>query len=180
MLTNTRIRPLVFLLLLVGTILLLSQLLDLWATVVSSPIDAGSAEWRLRMVGLVVARIPMMILADVLLFAAMIWLDKRAAVQGMGWIHLLLFPVFGAGLLILVRDVLALRNAVPGHSIDIAAVRFGVTLGLTTLLMLLTGWSAVRNSRKPRWGGKKRLMTPLFTDTEGSNTPDRSAQVDAG
>jgi hypothetical protein len=110
----------------------------------------------------------------------MIWLDKRAAVQGMGWIHFLLFPVFGAGLLILVRDVLALRNAVPGHSMDIAAVRFGATLGLTTLLMLLTGWSAVRNSRKPRWGGKKRLMTPLFTDTEGSNTPDRSAQIDAG
>ena len=27
---------------------------------------------------------------------------------------------------------------------------------------------------------KKRLMTPLFTDTEGSKPPDRSAQIDAG
>ena len=180
MLTNTRIRPLVRLLFLAGVILLLSQLLDIWGTAVAAPIEAGSPEWRLRMLGLVVARIPMMIVADALLFAAMIWLDHRAAVHSMGWIHLALTPVLGAALLVLVRDALGLRKAVPGHAIDVAAVRFGITLALSTILALLAGWSAVRNSRKPRWGGRKRLMTPLFTDTEGSNTPDRSGQDEAG
>ena len=180
MLTNTRIRPLVRLLFLVGVILLLSQLLDIWGTAVAAPIEVGSSEWRLRMLGLLVGKLPMMIVADVLLFAAIIWLDHRAAVQSTGWIHLFLAPVLGGALLVLVRDVFALRKAVPGHAIDVAAVRFGTTLGLSTILVLLAGWFAVRNSRKPRWGGKKRLMTPLFTDTAESKTPDESRRGVAG
>ena len=180
MLSDSRIQPLVRLLSLVGTLLLLSQLLDVWAIAISAPMDFGSAEWRLRMLGGFAGRIPMMVLGDVVLFAGMIRLQNREAVQRMGWIHLFLAPFFGAGLLLLIRDALALRNTVPGRSIDIAAVRFGTPLALATLLILLAGWFAVRNSRKPRWGGKKRLVTPLFTDTEGGKTPDGSRQNEPG
>lgn len=180
MLTDSRIQPLVRMLYLAGAVVLVGQALEIGATLISGPIQPGSAEWRFRMLGMVIPRFPALVFGDVLLFAAAVRLDGRPMVQALGWIHFLLTPVLGLVLLVLAHDTLALRNTVPGRSVDIAAVRMAAPLGLTVLLTLLTGWFAVRSSRKPKWGGKKRLMTPLFTDTADSKTPDESRPGVAG
>lgn len=173
MLSESRTQPLTRLLSLVAALLIVSQLLEIWLTMVTGGIDPGSAEWRLRMFGVVSQRIPMLVLGDVVLFAGLLRLENRAAVQRLGWIHLLLTPILGVALLVMARDVLALRSKASGRSVDVAGLRAGVTIGLATVLSLLAGWFAVRNFRKHKWDGRTRLATPLFTDTENTGSPNR-------
>ena len=134
--------------------------------------SGNPSERGLVVLGAVAARIPMIVLADVVAFAGIVLQGTRTAFRVMGWAHLALTLVLGMLLLAVASNVLALRAGNQGQMVRIAGVRIGVTLALAALLSLLAGWFSLRSSRRHKWIGRKRARTPLLTDTEGNRPPD--------
>jgi hypothetical protein len=171
MLSDSQIQPLARLLPLAGLLILLSQVLEIWAVMASGP-TGNPAERGLAILGMVAARIPMIVLADVVAFAGIVYQGSRTGFRVMGWAHLALTLVLGLLLLAVASNVLALRAGNQAQMVRIAGVRIGVPLALATLLSLLVGWFSLRSSRRHKWIGRKRARTPLLTDTEDHGPPD--------
>lgn len=157
MLSDSQIQTLVRLLSLAGALILVSQVLEIWS-VTTPGLTGNQPERGLVFLGALAARIPLMVLADVLLFAYVVYEGSRGALRLMGWLHLAITLVLGVALLSMARR--------PGQLARIAGLRIGVTLGLTALLTLLAGSFSVRHSRKHKWIPRKRTRTTLITDTD--------------
>ena len=173
MLSDSQIQPLMRLLSLAGALILLSPVLEIWA-VMGSGITGNPAERGLIMLGAVAGRIPLIVLADVVAFAGVIYNGSRVAFRLMGWAHLAGTLLLGLALLALASDVMTLRNTKQGRVAMATGVRIGVIFALAALLSLLAAWFSLRNSRRHKWIGRKRARTPLLTDTEDNRPPDPS------
>ena len=171
MLSDAQIQPLVRLLSLAGALILLSQILEIWA-IMGSGLTGNAAERSLLILAAVAERIPLIVLADIVVFAGIIYDGNRVAFRLMGWAHLAMTLVFGLSLLVLAGDVMILRRGKQGRLAMTTGIRVGVTFGLAALLSVLTAWFSLRNSRKHKWVGRKRSRTPLLTDTEERRAPD--------
>ncbi len=176
MLSDARIRPLVRLLYVAAVVIVFNQGFELLARMGQVPIQPRSAAWRFRFLNVLASRAGWMIVIDALLFSAVIRLEDRRGLRLMGWLNLVLAAGAFLCLPVLARDGLTLRNTVPGHSIDLGVVLAGVPLALFTVIALLAGWTSVRRSRRPDWSGRKRPMTPLFTDTAPGISPRRGEE----
>ena len=172
MLSDSRIQPLARLLSLAGAVILLGQVLEIW-TIAGALSVKTQVEWRVGFLGAIASRIPLMVLADVVLYMGIVYQGSRAALRWMGWVHLALTVILGIALLSLVADSRALLRTAPSRLALATALRAIVTIGVTALLTLLAGWFSVRHSHRPKWVGRKRPKTPLLTDTEETRTPNR-------
>jgi len=173
MLSDARIRPLVKLLYVAVVLILYNQITEILAGFGQNPVDPGSAEWRLRLFGVLATRAGWIVVADALLFAAVIRLDDRRGLRVLGWFNLVLGLAAAGCVAFLAHDGLVLRNSVPGQVIGLAVLRSGVPLALVMVIALYSGWGSIRKSRKPDWGGRNRPTTPLFTDTVRAESPRR-------
>jgi len=165
MLSESRIEPLARLLSLAGALIVVTQVLEMWA-VGGVLVAKTPAEWRVGLLGVLAGRIPLLVLADLVLYAGIVYQGSRAALRWMGWSHLVITAGLGFILLILASSVLTLLRAGVTRLALVTALRAAITFGLTALLTFLAGWLSVRNARRPKWVGRKRPKTPLLTDTD--------------
>jgi hypothetical protein len=157
---------------LAGALILLAQVLEIW-TIAGTLSVKTQVEWRVSFLGAFASRIPLMVLADIVLYTGIVYQGSRAALRRMGWVHLAITGILGIVLLYLVAESRALLRTAPSRLVLATALRAIVLIGITALLTLLAGWFSVRHSHRPKWVGRKRTQTPLLTDTEETRTPNR-------
>jgi hypothetical protein len=171
MLSDSRIRQLVRLLYIAAILILLNQFMEAFFQLAQGAGGSDSASLRFRLLTILASRAGWLVVADALLFAAVIRLDNRTGLQALGWGNLILAIGLGLALMVMVRDARALRGA--NGSGGFGVLRAGVPLALIAVLTLLAGLISVRKSKKPDWAGKVRPATPLLTDTLKGQSPSR-------
>lgn len=154
------------LLYLAGTLLLLDQLADLAATLLANSPSPGAANWRFGAFGLVTSRLSVLLIADVMLFAAAIGLDHRKVLRLLGVFHLLLVPVLLGALAIFGLDWLQVRGRVPAGGrirFHLAGLRAAMLALLATLLAGWGGLTAFRAGRHSRTSRHEGELSPLIS-----------------
>jgi hypothetical protein len=159
-------RRLLALLYLAGWIILADQIADIAATILFQPGTSSAATWRFAAFGIAASRANILLVADVLLFAAAVGLDQRIMLRILGVGHLLFAVALGIGLGMFGLDALEVQRVVgpAGRSAFIAAA---VRTAVVALLgMLLLGWAGVaawRLSKASGRSGSSREEAPLIT-----------------
>ncbi len=174
MLSDARIRPLVKLLFVAVALILFNQLVEVLVGLGQNPGEPGSPSWRIRSFTVLAGRAGWLVVADALLFAAVVRLDSRRGLRVLGWFNLGLGLAALGSLLMLARDGMRLRSGNLSRSAELGVVRAGVPFGLVAVIALFAGWLSVRRTKKPDWGGRNRPVTPLLTDTARAASPTRS------
>jgi hypothetical protein len=144
------VRKLLALLYLAGALIAIDQIADLIATLLANPVSLGSVQWRFGTFGLAATRGSVLLVAEVMLFAAALGLEHARAVRFLGVLNLVLAAGVAAWLGLFALDTLQLRGMVaPGARgrYVVPAVRAG---GIAALLVLLLGWSGIAALRMPR------------------------------
>lgn len=167
--THPATRRLLALLYVVGFLIAADQLADLLATVLSSPIAPGSAQWRFGVFGTFATRTGIFLVAEVLLFTAALALEHRTALRVLGGLNLLLAIAVLTGFGLFALDALELRRGVGVAAAGLyqsAAIRAGVVSLLGAGLLGWSGWTALRASRDDV--GRRRAGSPLIVDARSS------------
>jgi len=148
--TDPRVRRLLALLYLAGALIAIDQIVDLIATLLANPVSLGSVQWRFGAFGLAATRGSVLLVAEVMLFAAALGLEHARVVRFLGVLNLVLAAGVAAWLGLFVLDTLQLRGAVnpgaPRARYTMAGVRAGSFAGL---MVLLLGWSGIAALRMP-------------------------------
>lgn len=171
MITSHAVRKLLGLLYLAGLLVLADQAADLAATLLAKPWLPSQASWRFGAFGLLITRASVFLIADVMLFAAAIWLGHRKVLRSLGVLHLLIALLLTVGLGSFVLDWLQVRGQLPdtgSSSFDLAGFR---AAAMAALVIVLTSWGGVTTlratrARKPsqREGEASPLLTAIRRD----------------
>jgi hypothetical protein len=161
------VRNLLVLLYVVGVLLMADQAVDLGVTLMASPVAFESAQWRFGLFGLLISRGSVLLVADVMVFAAALSLEHRTVIRLLGALHLALGVALLAGLGLFVLDTLELRRMVRTEAsqlYNLTAVRAGL-IGLLGAALLL--WSGVRALAVTRRSGRGRPRdgAPVLRET---------------
>src|ERR1051325_7809820 len=109
-------RKLLALLYLAGFLIAVDQLADVLVTVLSTPVAFDSVQWRFGVFGLLATRTSVLLMAEVMVFAAAVGLDHRNLLAGLGVLNLVLALCVLAGLVLFALDAAQLRSMVRAGS----------------------------------------------------------------
>jgi hypothetical protein len=150
--TDPRLRKLLALLYLAGALIAIDQIADLIATLLANPVSLGAVQWRFGAFGLAATRGSVLLVAEIMLFAAALGLEHPGVLRFLGVLNLVLAVVLVAWLGLFALDTLQVRSAVdpgaPRARYTTAAARAG---SIAVLLVLLLGWSGIAVLRMPRY-----------------------------
>src|ERR1041384_661921 len=136
-------RKLLALLYLAGFLIAVDQLADVLVTVLSTPVAFDSVQWRFGVFGLLATRTSVLLMAEVMVFAAAVGLDHRNLLAGLGVLNLVLAVCVLAGLVLFALDALQLRSMVRAGSAlryDSATLR---AAGVALFAGILLAWSGI-------------------------------------
>ena len=163
---NHAVRRLLGLLYLAGAIVIADQLADLVASIMAKNPTPALASWRFGVFGLLISRSSVFLIADVMLFAAAIWLGHRRVIRGLGALHFLAALLLLAGLLGFSLDWTEVRRQVPEagvRSFQYSTVRASV---LARFVAGISVWAGVVAFKATRVHDKPhRTKAPLLTGT---------------
>ena len=148
--TDPRLRKLLALLYLAGVLIAIDQIADLIATLLASPVSLGAVQWRFGAFGLAATRGSVLLVAEIMLFAAALGLDHPGVLRFLGVLNLVLAAALVAWLGLFALDTLQLRSMVEPAArarYVLPAARAG---SIAALLVLLLGWSGIATLRMPR------------------------------
>ena len=173
-LSDPLVRKLFSLLYLAGALILADQVLDLLAAILAVSAQPSIATWRFGVFGLVAGRLNVFLVADAFLFAAALVLEHRLVLRSLGWTHLALTAIGLIALLFFGLDFIEIRGRARGTlngSVNVAALRAGLAVGLTSVLCAWTGLASVRATRRTRRKGHSREVPTLFTRPPKDKAP---------
>ena len=154
--TDPRMRRLLALLYLAGALIAVDQIADLLATLLANPVSLDSAQWRFGAFGLAATRGSVLLVADILLFAAALGLDHARVLRVLGAVNLLVAVGVVAALVLFTLDAVQFRRMIKADASRrylAAALRAGGISVLGTVLLVWSGLAALRLGRQPK--GKK-------------------------
>lgn len=131
-----------------GLLILLDQTADLVATLVSRKVDASAPSWRFGLFGLIAGRASALLVADVMMWTAVLALGWRRTLRALGAAHLLLGVGATLGLALFILDAAQVRGAVPAESAAAytsAAFRAGIVILASAIILFWAGIAAWRS-----------------------------------
>src|SRR6185369_4954316 len=151
---------------LAGAIVIADQLADLTASILAKNPTPALASWRFGVFGLLISRSSVFLIADVMLFAAAIWLGHRRVIRSLGALHFLTALLLLAGLVGFSLDWAEVQRQVP--EAGVRSFRYS-TFRASLLALLLAGisvWAGVVAFKATRVRDKQhRTKAPLLTGT---------------
>jgi hypothetical protein len=152
-------RKLLALLYLAGFLIAVDQLADVLVTVLSTPVAFDSVQWRFGVFGLLATRTSVLLMAEVMVFAAAVGLDHRNMLVALGVLNLVaaLGVIAAVGLFAL--DALQLRSMVregAASRYDSASLR---AAGVAILGGILLVWSGIAGIRAAGLGKARHRDT---------------------
>jgi len=160
------VRNFYYLLYLAGSLIIADQGFEILASLSIASPSPGSATWRFGAIGVVVGRVAILMVGDVFLYFAAIGLQHRHVLRGLGWVHLVLAALGFVAFAVFALDVIEVRSrtsAAMRGSVDLAAVRAGAVVLLTSGLFLWAGIATTRQTRRTRHKGSPHEAPPLVT-----------------
>jgi hypothetical protein len=159
-------RKLLALLYLAGFLIAVDQLADVLVTVLSTPVAFDSVQWRFGVFGLLATRTSVLLMAEVMVFAAAVGLDHRNLLAGLGVLNLVLAVCVLAGLVLFALDALQLRSMVRAGSAlryDSATLR---AAGVALFAGILLAWSGIASLRAGSFGKGRQREAALLIDRQ--------------
>ena len=168
------LHTLLALLYLAGSVVLADQAADLTATLLANNATPSIANWRFGAFGLLVSRTSVLVVADVMLFAAAIGLGHRRVLRVLGALHLAIAVLLLGGLVLFTLDWLQVRSRVRAEamgSFDLAALRAAVIVVLALGAAGWAGLTSLRATERSRSRSSRRedaapLLTGIHEDEE--------------
>jgi len=158
-------RRLLALLYLAGALIAVDQIADLAATLLANPVTLDSPQWRFGAFGLAATRGRVLLVADILLFAAALGLDQTRVVRVLGVVNLLAAVGVVAALGLFTLDAVQFSQSIKAEAARryaAAAVRAGSIAVLGTVLLVWSGIVALRIGRHAKGG--THAPGPLLID----------------
>src|ERR1041385_6874377 len=162
-------RKLLALLYLAGFLIAVDQLADVLVTVLSTPVAFDSVQWRFGVFGLLGTRTSVLLMAEVMVFAAAVGLDHRTLLAGLGVLNLVLAVCVLAGLVLFALDALQLRSMVRAGSAlryDSATLRAARAAGVALFAGILLAWSGIASLRAGSFGKGRQREAALLIDRQ--------------
>lgn len=162
--TDPRLRRLLALLYLAGALIAVDQIADLLATLLANPVALDSPQWRFGAFGLAATRGSVLLVADILLFAAALGLDHTRVLRALGAVNLIAAVAVVAALVLFTLDTVQFGQLVKASASRrylSAAYRAG---GIAVLGTVLLAWSGLAALRVGRPGKGKKAAGSLLID----------------
>jgi hypothetical protein len=110
----------------------------------------GAPNWRFGVFGVLASRASVLVLADVMFFAAAVGLGQWNTLRILGVLHLVLSAAVIAGLCLFVLDTAQIRGMVSAEgerAYGAAAARAGIVGAMSAALLAWAGFASLRASR---------------------------------